>query len=248
MKYFSGGLKALRTILVVGLLTASLALNVSMFIGGAYYTAASSLVERVTGFQTTATRHTVQVARLTKDLEDERSERRRLEARLASVSAKVTRTTNRVTSRVSRSVVREVASMPGEALPWFGVAAIAGVTVLEVNDLCATLEDMEELEREFQALNAGEEAADTVCSIEVPTAEDLWATIKSSPSLAWESVSEGVASLPDLADMELPDIEWSTYWNSMGTRFGEYYDASLERSARIWIRTVWRQRPWDRMG
>jgi hypothetical protein len=123
--------------------------------------------------------------------------------------------------------------MPGEALPWFGAVAIAGVTALEVSDLCATLEDMAELEREFQP--SGDEAASTVCSIEVPTAEDLWATIKSSPSQAWESVSEGVAGLPKLADMELPDIEWSTYWHSIGTRFGEYYDATIEESAQIWI-------------
>jgi hypothetical protein len=64
MKYVWGSLKALRTLLFVGFLAASLALNVAMFVGGTLYTAASSLVETVTGFRTVASRHAAEVADL----------------------------------------------------------------------------------------------------------------------------------------------------------------------------------------
>lgn len=52
MKYVGGSLKALQTLFFLGLLTASLALNAAVFVGGTRYTAAATLVERVTGFRT----------------------------------------------------------------------------------------------------------------------------------------------------------------------------------------------------
>ena len=51
MKYVWGSLKALRTLFFSGLLVASLALNAAVFVGGTLYTAAATLVERVTGFR-----------------------------------------------------------------------------------------------------------------------------------------------------------------------------------------------------
>lgn len=217
MKYVWGSLKALRTLLFVGFLMVSLALNVTMFVGGTLYTAASSFVETVTGFRPVASRHAAQLASLRNELEFERGERIKLQSRLNSVSSRVNHTADRVTKRTSRSVARDIASMPGEALPWAGMAVIAGVTVLEVNDLCATLEDMDELKRAVDPLAERDEEAFRVCSFEVPTREELWEAVKDSPSQAWQKAKESVAGLPDLA--------------------GDYLNSAVEQSGRIWTGT-----------
>jgi tetrahydromethanopterin S-methyltransferase subunit G len=130
-----------------------------MFVGGALYSAASSMVEAATGYRTVASRHAAQVASLLNDLELERREKAKLQRRLDSASAKVKNTADRVTKRTSWSAARDIASMPGEAIPWVVMAVIAGVTVLEVNDLCATLEDMNELTLAFDPTAERDEEA-----------------------------------------------------------------------------------------
>jgi hypothetical protein len=304
MKYVWGSLKVLRTLLIVGFLAASLALNVAMFVGGALYTAASSLVETVTGFRTVASRHAAEVADLSYDLNAERrvsrelrgevaelsdnlinerritsalrgevadmtdnlaSERavtRRLRSEAAdlsdelivarrqlddatldlvtfrgrkvAVSEAVEETADLISDRARNSAAREMGSMAGEAMPYLGAAVIVGVTALELNDLCNTIKDMNALKRAFNPELNPEDGATTVCSMEVPTSDELWESAKGAPRAAWDGAKDVVQSLPSIDDLKVPDLDWSGYWGSVGEGFSAAYQASASGVVRAY--------------
>lgn len=118
---------------------------------------------------------------------------------------------SRVTRRITVSSFRNVGSMAAEALPFVGVAAIAGVTALELHDACEALKDVQELNIAFNPRSGPLEESQTVCSLEIPSREDLLSTIQKSPGQAWETAREYTSTLPPLSDVE---IDWS---ESFGT-------------------------------
>jgi len=99
--------------------------------------------------------------------------------------------------------------MPGEAIPYLGTAIIVGVTALEISDLCATLKDMTALKKAFSPdlLETDEELE--VCSIKVPSKEEIIATVKASPQKAWIAAKEASPSWEEIKNMEMPDVNWS---------------------------------------
>ena len=304
MNYVWGSLKALRTLLFVGFLTASLALNVAMFVGGSLYTAASSMVEAVTGFRTVASRHAAEIAGLADDLNAERRVSRELRGEVAelsdnlvnerrvarelrgevadltdnlvaeqavtrrlraeatdlsdellvakrqldnampdlvtyrgkrvAVSEAVEETADLISDRARNSAAREMGSMAGEALPYLGVAVIVGVTALELKDLCDTIKDMNALKRAFNPALSPDEGAKTVCSMEVPTSDELWASAKGAPRAAWDGAKGVVQSLPSIDELKVPDLDWSGYWDGIGAGFAAAYRASANGVARAY--------------
>ena len=60
-----------------------------------------------------------------------------------------------------------------EAAPLIGTAAIVGITALELRDLCETAKDMDALNRALNPDEATDVDRTAVCSIAVPTREEL---------------------------------------------------------------------------
>ena len=123
-----------------------------------------------------------------------------------------TQTSEQIGKRSARSAARNVASMPGEAIPWIGTAVIVGVTSLEIRDLCLTMKDMTELQRAFDPSFTISDDDLKVCAVKVPPKEEIMAAVKASPSKAWEIAKEATPSLEDIKGMEMPDIKdwWET--------------------------------------
>jgi hypothetical protein len=128
-----------------------------------------------------------------------------------ALKAAVEETAENIGKRSLISAKRNVASMPGEALPWVGTAVIASVTAL---DLCATLKDMTELKRAFNPTLDPNEDELAVCSIKVPPKEVIIASVKASPKVAWEKAKEVTPSLEEIKDMEMPDVSFKGMWES----------------------------------
>ena len=129
-----------------------------------------------------------------------------------SLKKAVAQTSEQIGKRSARSAARNVASMPGEAIPWIGTAVIVGVTSLEIRDLCLTMKDMTELQRAFDPSFSKNDADLEVCAVSVPPKEEIMAAVKASPSKAWEAAKEATPSLEDIKKMEIPDIKgwWKT--------------------------------------
>jgi len=134
-----------------------------------------------------------------------------------ALQAAVEETAGQIGKRSLISAQRNVASMPGEALPGFGTAVIAGVTALELYDLCATLKDMTELKRAFEPTLTDNEDELAVCSIKVPPKEVIIASVKASPKVVWEKVKEVLPTVEELKEIEIPDIDIKDFWESNKT-------------------------------
>lgn len=80
--------------------------------------------------------------KLASDLKIEQSKSTRLETDRRAVKAKVNAKGRRVVARSKAMAKRNVVSMGLEAVPVIGIGAMVGVTLADVNDICASIEDM----------------------------------------------------------------------------------------------------------
>lgn len=126
----------------------------------------------------------------------------------------VEETADKIGKRSVKSATRNVSSMPGEAIPWLGTAVIAGVTALELYDLCETMKDMTELKRAFDPTFTTNADELEVCSIKVPPKEEIIEAVKNSPEMAWKQAKSFTPSLDELKAMEMPEIDLENIWNN----------------------------------
>ena len=145
-----------------------------------------------------------------------------------AIKAAVDETADVIGKRAVKTAKREVVSMPAEAIPYLGTAIIAGVTALEIYDLCATLKDMSALKRAFNPDLLESEEELEVCSIKVPPKEEILATVKASPLKAWNAANEALPSWSELKELEVPDVNWSEMWSSAKEGSTSTWDSTSE--------------------
>ncbi|TKA97604.1 hypothetical protein FAZ78_05300 [Cereibacter changlensis] len=105
-------------------------------------------------------------------------------------------TSTRISDRVARATARNVGSTFGEGLPFVGIGIIVAATAWELKDACDMMKEMRELDAAFNPDRAIKD--DEICGITPPTKEEIWQTVSSSPSAAWENALETYDDLPDL--------------------------------------------------
>ncbi len=86
---------------------------------------------------------------------------------------------------------------------------IIGVTAWDLKEACATMGDLHELELAFNPDAATDPDESEVCGLKVPTKEEVWRAVKSSPGQAWSAAK---ALVPDLPEFKKPKIDWR-FWN-----------------------------------
>jgi hypothetical protein len=161
---------------------------------------------------------TSQNARLRADLEiDYRGER-------VLYREAVSDTMDRVGPRMVHMTQRNIASIPGEALPFIGIAVVVAATTWELRDACKTMEDLHELDVALnpdRAIESGE-----VCGMRVPTAAEVRDKVFASPSVVWEEMKAQYDDLPDVSISRAYEriLEWGrsllTGWDDWSL-FGE---------------------------
>ena len=87
--------------------------------------------------------------------------------------AKVASTTHSIKNRMKILASTTVLEAPVEAVPFLGIAVIAGTAAFELHTACETMKELYELEVE---LNPDAAFDNTACGMEVPTTEELSAS------------------------------------------------------------------------
>lgn len=113
-----------------------------------------------------------------------------------AVKEAVSDTSQRVAKRTAIATGRNIATMPGESIPVYGIAVVVAATAWEVNDACQMMRDMHELDVAFNPENAISDRE--VCGMRVPTADEIWEQIRSAPGDIWQSMKNYNFELPDL--------------------------------------------------
>ena len=131
-----------------------------------------------------------------------------------ALKAAVSETADNIGKRAVKTAKREVASMPGEAIPYLGAAIIVGATALEISDLCSTLKDMTALKRAFDLDFVQSEDELEVCSIKIPPKQEILAAVKASPKKAWDAAKDASPTWEEIKNLEMPDVTWDELWDS----------------------------------
>ncbi|NDW47899.1 hypothetical protein [Ruegeria sp. PrR005] len=94
---------------------------------------------------------------------------------------------------------------------------------------------MNSLKRAFDPDLEPSEEELTVCSMTVPSREELWAATLSAPGAAWEYSKAAIPTLEDIRDIDLPS--WGdllALWNAAVTGVQDGWDGSVERSRELY--------------
>lgn len=83
-------------------------------------------------------------------------------------------TAGAVHKRLAKGVARNVAAIPAESVPYFGIGVIIASTTLDIYDACQTMKDMNSL---LVLLGQGEENPE-LCGQKVPTVDEVIANAK----------------------------------------------------------------------
>ena len=214
----------LRTFVLVVMLVGSLTLNVAsvafssvaMLVSGAYeaVTGVASVVgakdRRVASLSDDLARKEAKIAGLSDEVASLRTMKKvpyRGQKRLLSEAVEDTAT--RVSRRTVSGAARNAGSVVAEAIPFAGIAVVLGVTAWDIKDSCDTMKDLHELEKAINPEAASALEAEEVCGLTVPSKDEVWKAVQSSPGDAWLTAKE---YLPHLPEFKLPSIDWKP-WN-----------------------------------
>ena len=134
---------------------------------------------------------------LRKENDGLRTENRKLRGQLK----KVGKAADRSRTRLLRSASRSVATAPAKALPYAGALVVAGLTAMEIRDLCDAMSDMDRIKRVVDDPDAEAESELAVCPVPVPSRAQLLERIQGSAQQAWDESTKYVPDLPGWDDV-----------------------------------------------
>lgn len=143
-------------------------------------------------------------------------------------------TAKRIAQRTKRGAIREIASMPAEAIPFWGTAIIVGATGLEIADMCATVTDMTDLQRLFDPDIAVPDEQLTVCSLQVPSRGEIWEMARNAPSQVWDSAKNAMPTSEEVQNFELPRVDWSNLGASIADTSSSWADTAGDAVGSKW--------------
>ena len=186
-----------RNLVVVIALVVSLGANVTLFVGGVLYSIVDQLVEQTFDLDTPWGKQRRTVTALKKENDGLRTENRKLQGQLK----KVGKAANRSRTRLIRSASRSVATAPAKALPYAGALVVAGLTAMEIKELCETMRDMDRIKRVIDDPDTETESEPAVCPVPVPSQQQLLERIEGSAEKAWGESKKYVPDLPGWDDV-----------------------------------------------
>jgi len=122
----------------------------------------------------------------------------------------------RLATRSAANAARNLSSVPAETIPIVGTAVVLGVTFWDLKDACATLKDLNELNKAFdhQPVNHTE-----VCGMKVPTQDEALSKIKGDWRSIYDKAAESlwlVGRPPQLSLSEVKKWVCSPFGNITG--------------------------------
>lgn len=126
---------------------------------------------------------------------------------------------DRTMTRTKRSILTNVASIPGESIPFFGIGIVLAATTYEFRAACANMTELYELQVALDPNTARSEDRSAVCALQIPTKEEVWSSIKEAPKDVWEGSIVALEHVTeDVRKIEPP--EFGGTWHRFTTWIG----------------------------
>jgi hypothetical protein len=129
---------------------------------------------------------------------------------------------DRTMTRTTRSTIANVSSIPGESIPFYGIAIVVAATSYELKAACDNMTDLYDLQVALDPNTARSDDRSAVCALQVPTKQEVWAGIKQSPQIAWDKSITTLGSVTDsVKNIDTPEFGgmWQRFTNWIGRRF-----------------------------
>ncbi|MDE0211846.1 MAG: hypothetical protein OXJ64_18445 [Boseongicola sp.] len=141
----------------------------------------------------------------------------KLEEKFGKFRQAATAAAKRSQVRLIASAGRSIATAPGKALPVAGVPIVAVVTVWEIEDLCATIRDMDEIRSAADGLGAGTSTEVRAQSSRWRCGEQILAQIGDTSREGWREIGKYLPDLPSLEEIKslLPAYDWGRALDGM---------------------------------
>lgn len=107
----------------------------------------------------------------------------------------VNETTERISKRTARIAATNLTAMAGESVPFWGIAVVVAATTVELSSACETMKDMEELRIALNPEAAPDSSASEVCGMQIPSRDDLSASVINAPGKVWEKAKRDLEYL-----------------------------------------------------
>ena len=128
---------------------------------------------------------------------------------------------DRTMARTTRSTLANVSSIPGESIPFYGIAIVLAATGYELKAACDNMTDLYDLQVALDPDTARPDDRSAVCALQIPTREEVWGGIKQSPQVAWDTSIATLGSVNDsVKTIETPEFGsmWQRFTNWIGGR------------------------------
>lgn len=128
---------------------------------------------------------------------------------------------DRTMTRTTRSTLANVSSIPGESIPFYGIAIVLAATAYELKAACDNMTDLYDLQVALDPETARSDDRNAVCALQIPTKQEVWTGIKQSTQTAWDT---SIATLDSVTDsvktIETPEFSgmWQRFTNWIGGR------------------------------
>jgi hypothetical protein len=128
---------------------------------------------------------------------------------------------NSTMTRTRRSTLANVSSIPGESIPFYGIAIVVAATSYELKAACDNMNDLYDLQVALDPNTARSDDRSAVCALQIPTKQEVWAGIKLSPQIAWDTSIATLGSVTDsVKNIDTPEFGgmWQRFTNWIGGR------------------------------
>lgn len=128
---------------------------------------------------------------------------------------------DRTMTRTTRSTLANVSSIPGESIPFYGIAIGLATTSYELKAACDNMTDLYDLQVALDPKTARSDDRSAVCALQVPTKQEVWAGIQQSPQSAWDTSIATLGSVTDsVKNIDAPEFGgmWQRFTDWIGGR------------------------------
>ncbi|MCW1920134.1 hypothetical protein NX862_15345 [Rhodobacter sp. KR11] len=101
----------------------------------------------------------------------------------------------------------KLSSLVGKAIPYAGTAVAVADVGLDLAMTCDLMKELDSLQLALVPTEATGAETSKVCGMKVPSVDEIWQMVKSSPARAWEASQAVLTSLP-VQMPDLPNISW----------------------------------------
>lgn len=134
----------------------------------------------------------------------------------------VEQTISSANARIAKTATTNVASMPAESIPIYGIGIVVAATAFEIDMACRTMDDFYALQIALEPDLAVPVGRNEVCGLGVPTKEEIWQLVKDSPSAAWEGSVAGLeAASANIKSLRVPDF--GMIWRRVVLSFDHWF-------------------------